>query len=60
MRIVIVGAGAVGSSLAERLTGEGQDVAIIEADREKAAEVQEIHDHDHHGQWCRSKRAFDG
>jgi len=44
MRIVIVGAGAVGSSLAERLSGEGQDVVIIEADREKAAEVQETHD----------------
>jgi len=44
MRIVIVGAGAVGSSLAERLSGEGQDVVIIEADRDKAAEVQETHD----------------
>ena len=44
MRIVIVGAEAVGSSLAERLSGDGQDVAIIEADREKAAQVQEIHD----------------
>ena len=44
MRIVIVGAGAVGSSLAERLSGEGQDVVIIEADRKKAAEVQETHD----------------
>lgn len=44
MRIVIVGAGAVGSSLAERLSGEGQDVVIIEADRNRAAEVQENHD----------------
>ena len=44
MRIVIVGAGAVGSSLADRLSGEGQDVVIIEADRRKAAEVQEQHD----------------
>jgi trk system potassium uptake protein TrkA len=44
MRIVIVGAGAVGSSLAERLSGEGQDVVIIEADRVKASEVQETHD----------------
>ncbi len=44
MRIVIVGAGAVGSHLAERLSGEGQDVVIIEADRRKAAEVQETHD----------------
>ncbi len=30
--------------MAERLSGEGQDVVIIEADREKAAEVQETHD----------------
>jgi trk system potassium uptake protein TrkA len=44
MRIVIVGAGAVGSSLAERLSSEGQDVVIIEADRAKATEVQETHD----------------
>lgn len=44
MRIVIVGAGAVGSHLAERLSGEGQDVVIIEADPRKAAEVQETHD----------------
>ncbi|MEX2422692.1 MAG: 2-dehydropantoate 2-reductase N-terminal domain-containing protein, partial [Acidimicrobiia bacterium] len=30
MRIVIVGAGAVGSYLAERLSIEGQDVVVIE------------------------------
>lgn len=44
MRIVIVGAGAVGSHLAERLSGEGQDVVIVEADAERAAEIQETHD----------------
>lgn len=41
MRIVIVGAGAVGSYLAERLSLEGQDVIVIEDDEERAAELQE-------------------
>jgi trk system potassium uptake protein len=41
MRIVIVGAGAVGSYLAERLSAEGQDVVVIEDDEERAAELQE-------------------
>ena len=41
MRVVIVGAGAVGSYLAERLSLEGQDVVVIEADPARAAEVQE-------------------
>ncbi len=41
MRVVIVGAGAVGSYLAERLSLEGQDVVVIEADSRRAAEVQE-------------------
>ncbi len=41
MRIVIIGAGAVGSYLAERLSSEGQDVVIIEDDERRAAELQE-------------------
>jgi trk system potassium uptake protein TrkA len=41
MRVVIVGAGAVGSYLAERLSLEGQDVVVIESDPARAAEVQE-------------------
>ncbi len=41
MRVVIVGAGAVGSYLAERLSLEGQDVVMIEADAVRAAEVQD-------------------
>jgi|FLYL01.1.fsa_nt_gi trk system potassium uptake protein TrkA len=41
MRIVIVGAGAVGSYLAERLSSEGQDVIVIEDDEERAAELQD-------------------
>lgn len=40
MRIVIVGAGAVGSYLAERLAAEGQDVVVIESDPERAAQIQ--------------------
>ncbi len=40
MRIVIVGAGAVGSYLAERLSSEGQDIVLIESDAARAAELQ--------------------
>ncbi len=40
MKIVIVGAGAVGSHLAERLAFEGQDVVVIESDRQHAEELQ--------------------
>jgi len=39
MKIVIVGAGAVGSYLAERLSIEGQDVTVIESDPVVAAQV---------------------
>jgi trk system potassium uptake protein TrkA len=40
MRIVVVGAGAVGSYLAERLALEGQDVVLVESDPVRAAEAQ--------------------
>ncbi len=40
MKIIIVGAGAVGSYLAERFSLEGQDVVVIESDAERAAQVQ--------------------
>ncbi len=40
MQIVIVGAGAVGSYLAERFSLEGQDVVVIESDPARAAQVQ--------------------
>lgn len=40
MRIVIVGAGAVGSYLAARLSNEGQDVVVIESDQARADELQ--------------------
>lgn len=41
MKIIVVGAGAVGSYLAERLSSDGQDVHIIEADADRAADLQE-------------------
>ena len=41
MRIVIVGAGAVGSYLAERLSTEGQDVVVIEDNEDLAADLQD-------------------
>ncbi|MFP3883308.1 MAG: Trk system potassium transporter TrkA [Actinomycetota bacterium] len=41
MRIIIVGAGAVGSYLAERLSSGGQDVVVIEDDETQAAQLQE-------------------
>jgi trk system potassium uptake protein TrkA len=41
MRIVIVGAGAVGSYLAARLSSEGQDVVVIESNERHAAELQD-------------------
>ncbi|MGH8950404.1 MAG: Trk system potassium transporter TrkA [Acidimicrobiia bacterium] len=41
MRIIVIGAGAVGSYLAERLSAEGQDVVVIEDDEAMAAEIQD-------------------
>lgn len=41
VRIVIVGAGAVGSYLAERLSSEGQDVVVVEDDEDRATELQD-------------------
>lgn len=41
MRIIIVGAGAVGHHLAERLSVEGQDVIVIENDPQRAAELKD-------------------
>lgn len=41
MRIIIVGAGAVGTFLAERLAGEGQDVVVIETNGRRVDEIRE-------------------
>ncbi len=40
MKICIVGAGVVGSYLAQKLSQEGYDVAIIDRDRKKIEEIQ--------------------
>ena len=40
MKIIIVGAGAVGSYLAERFSLEGQDVVVIESDQDRAGQVE--------------------
>jgi len=41
MRIIIIGAGAVGTYLAERLSAEGQDVVVIDDDERRALELQD-------------------
>jgi trk system potassium uptake protein TrkA len=41
MRIIIVGAGAVGSYLAQRLSSGGEDVIVIEDDERRVSELQE-------------------
>lgn len=41
MKIIVMGAGAVGSYLATLLSSEGQDVHLIETDEALAAEIQE-------------------
>lgn len=44
MRIIVVGAGEVGSYVAERLSKEGLDVVVIELDGAKLASVERNHD----------------
>jgi len=44
MRVLIVGAGAVGFQLAEKLSEQGQDVVVIEANEERAAYVGDVLD----------------
>ncbi len=39
MRIVVVGAGEVGSYVADRLSREGHDIVVIDLDRERLAEL---------------------
>ena len=41
MRIIIVGAGAVGGYIAERLSLEGQDVVVIEVNPRRAEEIKD-------------------
>lgn len=44
MRIVVLGGGAIGSYLAARLSEEGQDVVLVEADTDRASELQDTLD----------------
>src|SRR5690606_38741732 len=44
MRIIIVGAGAVGSYLAQRLSADGQDVTVIDDNEKSATELQDTID----------------
>ena len=41
MRIVIVGAGLVGSTLADRLSRDGHDVTLVEKDATKARALRD-------------------
>jgi trk system potassium uptake protein TrkA len=41
MHIIIIGAGAVGTYLAERLSAEGQDVVVIDDNEDRVAELQD-------------------
>ncbi|MEO2170330.1 MAG: NAD-binding protein, partial [Acidimicrobiales bacterium] len=41
MRIIVVGAGEVGSYVAERLSSQGHHVALIESDPVRFREIQE-------------------
>ena len=40
MKIVVVGAGEVGFSVASSLSQEGHDVTVVESDEERAAKVE--------------------
>lgn len=44
MRILILGAGDVGIHLAQQLSDEGNDVVVIEQDRERAQAIQDVMD----------------
>ena len=41
MKVIVVGAGVVGYTIAKKLSNEGQDVVIIEQDEKKIKEVRE-------------------
>jgi trk system potassium uptake protein TrkA len=41
VRVIVVGGGLVGSTLAERLAGDGHDVVLVEQDRSLLAELNE-------------------
>lgn len=41
MRVIIIGGGVVGQTIAKKLTSEGQDVVLIETDEQKIHELKE-------------------
>ena len=41
MKIIIVGAGQVGGTLAENLVGENNDISVVDIDGEKLRELQD-------------------
>jgi len=41
LRVIIIGAGAVGSQLADRLSKENHDVTVIESDKERMVRLQD-------------------
>ncbi len=44
MRVIVIGAGVVGYTIAERLASEGQDVVVIEKDEKRVKEIKEALD----------------
>ena len=44
MKIIIVGAGQVGGTLAENLVGENNDITLIDTDAERLRELQDKYD----------------
>ena len=65
MKIIILGAGQVGGSLAENLVGEDSDITIVDNDREALAELKDkldlrvIHGHASHPQVLQDAGAED-
>jgi trk system potassium uptake protein TrkA len=41
MKIIVIGAGVVGYTIAKKFSGEGQDVVLIEQDKKRVKEVKE-------------------
>lgn len=44
MKIIILGAGQVGGTLAENLVGENNDITIVDRDPERLRELQDKYD----------------
>jgi len=44
MKIIIVGAGQVGGTLAENLVGENNEITLVDTDAERLRELQDKYD----------------